>query len=266
MLKGLVFHGDPSLAESEGEEEEREIEKAYHRDKDGRLQAIWLIRLRDSNPVDPRRCRGTVYPTTFVVYQAKKRGPNRDCREKRLPLHRCHTEEIRILPEKLGRIAERFPFMHQINDIYSCITLARVCYLHYFLFFFYPIPFCFVSFFHPLFRLHIACPFDRIVNFLRRFCEICYKIMTRFVWLLRLMADPRYSSLLIVHFDTNILKKEIQIAKQIYISFHIELRSPFLSHIRKRNRNSWKLSRLRDKFTWHRRNETRRDVRKLANK
>jgi len=36
MLKGL-FHGGSSFAESEGEEEEREIGKAYRRDKDGRV-------------------------------------------------------------------------------------------------------------------------------------------------------------------------------------------------------------------------------------
>lgn len=43
-------------------------------------------------------------------------------REKRLPVP---CREIRILREKLGRIEERrFPFMHLINDLYSCVTLT----------------------------------------------------------------------------------------------------------------------------------------------
>lgn len=137
MLKGLVFHGGSSLAESEGEEEEREIGKAYRRDKDGRLQAIWLIRLRDSNPVDPRRCRATVYPTTFVVYQAKKRGP-------RLSSGKSDFRYIGAMPGRLGFFGRNSAELRK-GGFLSC-TWSTICtrvllspYLHLFFFFFYPI-------------------------------------------------------------------------------------------------------------------------------
>lgn len=167
MLKGLVFHGSPSF-----ERRRREIEKAY-RDKDARLQAIWLIRLGDSNPVDPRRCRGIVYSTAFVVYQEK--GTKTVEREKRRPLYRCHAGEIRILREKLGRIEERrFPFIHQIDDMCTRMLLSSYL-LRFFLSFLSTLspiartPFLlFRLVFHPLLRFHVACPFDRIVNFLRQ--------------------------------------------------------------------------------------------------
>lgn len=143
MLKGLVFHRGPSLAESEGEEEEREIGQVYRWDKDGRLQAIWLIRLRDSNPVDPRRCRGTVYPTTFVVYQAKKRRP-RLSSEKNV----CY---IGAMPGRLGFFGRNSAELRK-GGFLSC-TRSTICtrallssHLHFFFFFFYPIS-CFVSFF-----------------------------------------------------------------------------------------------------------------------
>lgn len=42
---------------------DRRTRGGYRRDKDGKLQAIWLIRLRDSNPGD--RDAGTVYATPF---------------------------------------------------------------------------------------------------------------------------------------------------------------------------------------------------------
>lgn len=134
MLKGLVVHGGSSLAESEGEEEEREIGKAYRRDKDGRLQAIWLIRLRDSNPVDSRRCRGTVYPTTFVVYQAKKRRPRLSSGKSDF---RCHAGRLGFFGRNSAELRK--------GGFLSC-TWSTICtrvllspYLHFFFSFFYPV-------------------------------------------------------------------------------------------------------------------------------
>lgn len=45
-----------------------------YRDKDGKLQAIWLIRLRGSNPGDLDVLGPSIpyLPTAFVVYQPKK--------------------------------------------------------------------------------------------------------------------------------------------------------------------------------------------------
>lgn len=159
MLKGLVFHEGPSLAESE--EKEREIGKAYRRDKVGRLQAIWLIRLRDSNPVDSRRCRRTVYPTAFVVYQAKKREP-------RLSSEKSDVCYIGAMPGKLGFFRRNsvelrkggFPFIHEIDD--TCTRMLLSSYLFPLLLLVPPLSTlhprfpCFVSFF-ILFFVFIYC-------------------------------------------------------------------------------------------------------------
>lgn len=164
MLKGLVFHGGPSLERRR----RREIEKAY-RDKDARLQAIWLIRLGDSNPVDPRRCRGIVYPTAFVVYQTKKRGP-------RLSSGKSDVRYIGAMPGRLGFFGKSSVELRKGGFLsYTRSTICVLaCYSHRIFSAsscrFPPPPPrfpCFVPFF-ILFFVSILPPFDRIVNFLRQ--------------------------------------------------------------------------------------------------
>lgn len=195
ILKGLVFHGGPSLAESEEEEEEeREIGQAYRIEirTAGCRQSGWLGS-GSSNPVDPRRCRGTVYPTTFVVYQAKKRGP-------RLSSEKSDVRYIGAMPGRLGFFGRNSAKLRK-GGFLSC-TRSMICtrvllssYLHFFFSFFYPIPFSLFLIFHPLFPYRVSFRSNRIIvtfcdsslwNMLQNHDAIC-PIATR------LIADPRHS-------------------------------------------------------------------------
>jgi hypothetical protein len=109
-------------------------------DKDGKLLAIWLIRLRGSNPGDPdaghQPCHSIRLRLPPPCIRRRKRGT---AKEKRRPLH--PRRKIRILrggPAELRKGGSLF--MHQIGDtcprysyttnflrLYTPLSLSCVC-------------------------------------------------------------------------------------------------------------------------------------------
>lgn len=112
-----------------------------YRDKDGKLQAIWLIRLRGSNPGDLDVPGPSILylPTAFVVYQPKKGRTKEETerartttgtvdREERRPLHpRAPRREIRILRGNRAELRKGVSFhAPDRRYVYSYVSLARI--------------------------------------------------------------------------------------------------------------------------------------------